>query len=216
MFYKCLQDAAWDQSLSRKLRADASLQLCYASLDGFGAAQNIPAALESIHNAALLGNSTACGLLRRIYKATGTELSSSLEEFSKQCLASAVIAGSLIARRELRPLDRILLRKSEESRRLLYGAMSEGKVLSADRVEMFYLPANMATLKILLQHGLDLRPPGALHVIATFLSRFKNTVLHAGAALGVDAEQFRTALSIASVRYLDLQDEAGNAPLILQ
>lgn len=215
MLYQCIQKVAEDDSMPRETRAHAYLQLGYANIDAFGTPQNISVALESLQKAAALGSVAAGSCVRRMYMAAGAEITPPLENSIKGWLSRAVESGSMLARHDLRLLDPDLLQKSEESLKLWIGARTstgDRTTSSAHNVDAFFLPINREVMKRALAPSEPWFP--GFKNIGMFMSRHKNTFLHAGAAVGVDAENFRSVVSFPSCR-IDEQDEAGNTPLIL-
>jgi ankyrin repeat protein len=218
MFFRSLQQVAEDDIISRGTRATAYLQLCYANIDSFGAVQDFGEALRCLKAAAKLGSPVAAAILRPLILATGQMLDRSLENDLKHWLAEGIKAGSISARNELRLLDEDLsaLKKAEEGLKLFMGAKSAtpSGVADADLIETFFLPANLAVMKMLLGPVQDpiLASLGAMGMC---MSRSMNTYLHAGAALGVDSNHFRNVISVADIRNINAQDDAGNTPLHL-
>ncbi|RYP28167.1 hypothetical protein DL767_007315 [Monosporascus sp. MG133] len=218
MFFRSLQQVAEDDGISRETRANAYLQLCYANIDSFGTVQDFGKALKSLKSAAQLGSHVAASILQPLILATGKTLDSSLGDDLKLWVAKAVEAGSLFARDQLRPVDEDLstLKKAEEPLRLFMGAKSatpEG-VATADLIEMLFLPVNLGVMKVNLD---AVQHPwlASLGAVGMFMSRSMNTYLHAGAALGVEPDHFRNAISVASLKTINAQDDAGNTPLHL-
>ncbi|GAB1315470.1 hypothetical protein MFIFM68171_05680 [Madurella fahalii] len=124
MFLLSLQKIATDDSISREMRANAYVQLCYANINSFGTARNFAEAIKCLKAAAGLGSVVAASILRPIMLATGQTLDSALEDDLKRWLVKAVEHCCLRARRELCLLDEdpTALRKAEEPHKLFMGA----------------------------------------------------------------------------------------------
>ncbi|KAE8446530.1 hypothetical protein EG329_011862 [Mollisiaceae sp. DMI_Dod_QoI] len=209
---------AEDDAISSETQANAYLQLCYANIDSFGTTRDFGEAIKCLKLAANLGSTIAASILRPLILATGKTLDHSLEKELKRWLVKAVEAGSLLARDGLRILDEepSILKKAEEPLKLFMGAKSarpEG-VATADLVETFFLPVNLGVMKTIL--GTNTNPVFAgMNVEGTFMSRSRNTHLHAGAALGVDPDHFRNVISVADLMSINAQDDIGNTALHL-
>ncbi|KAF9767615.1 hypothetical protein IL306_015197 [Fusarium sp. DS 682] len=218
MFFQSLEQVATNDAISRETRANAYLQLCYAYINSFGTAKDFSEAIKCLKTAAGLDSAVAASIFRPLMLATGHALDPALENDLKRWLAKAVGYGSLLARKELRFLDEdaTTLRKAEESSRLFMGAKkptAEG-VADADNIELMFLPANLGVMRVYLGAG---RHPvlDGLGTLAKFMSPSMNTYLHAGAALGVDPDHFRNAMSVVDNETINAQDDVGNTALHL-
>ncbi|KAK4112957.1 ankyrin [Canariomyces notabilis] len=219
MFLRSLEQIAADESNSDDTRAGAYLQLCYAHLDSFGTSTDFEKGIRCLKAAAGLGSTTAASILHPLILATGHTIDPEIEKSLKEWLVKAVAAGSLLARRELQMLDEdpATLRKAEEERRLWMGAKTPtaNGFADAEHVDKMFLPINLPVLQVLLGAGQEsvLEPLGGRQL--RFMSLSKNTYLHAGAALGVDHDHFRSAISVVDDETVNAQDQAGNTALHL-
>ncbi|OBT53788.1 hypothetical protein VE04_06861 [Pseudogymnoascus sp. 24MN13] len=218
MFHRSLDQVVANEALPADIKANAYMQLCFAHVDGFGTTQDYSEAIRCLKAAAELGSAVAASVFRPLMLATGHELNPELEASLTQWLVKAIENGSLLARRELQLLDGdpAVLKKAEEQLRLLVGAKTptEDGVAKTDMIDMMFLPANLGVMRIFM--GLSqYTVGGGLGVVPKFMSPSMNTYLHAGAALGVDAENFRSVLAIVDAETINAQDDTGNTALIL-
>jgi ankyrin repeat protein len=90
---------------------------------------------------------------------------------------------------------------------------AEGGPETPEIIEAFFQPANRQVMRIALG---DAGPPLALGFsnLGMVMSRFHNTFLHAGAAIGVDPDNFREVVAF-SRRSIDAKDDMGYSPLML-
>jgi len=219
MFLRSIETIATDESISADTRADAFLQLCYAHLDSFGTTVNFEAGITYLKEAVKLGSTTAASILDPLMAATGHTADPDLARCQRECLIKAVSDGFLFARKQLQKLDQNpeTLKKAEEKRRLWMGARSaaKGGVADADFIETIFLPHNLPALRGLMGVGQD-SPFSSLGVRPqVFMSLAMNTYLHAGAALGVDPDHFRNAISVVDDKMINHQDASGNTALHL-
>jgi len=198
---------------SAKKRAEASLQLCWAYIDGFGTAQDIHGALAWAEKAAELGSVSAGGLIKRIFESAQKTMAPDLQQRATEWQFKAVRSGSSIARDDLRRVDSDQCASAEEPFRIDLGAEMfdtiSSNVLHFDAVDAIFHPRNRANQRSLhLQAKLDVDS-------AIFsLSLKKNTPLHAGAAMGVGIQHFESYLEeFSTPEYINAEDVAGNTPL---
>lgn len=218
MFIESLKEISENEALSAEIRANAYMQLCYASIDLFGTSSDLCEGSTYLRKARDLGSVVAASILRPLMLAMGHTIDESYNNENKPWLIKAIGAGCLLARREFRLLTEHGegLREAEQQLRLLTGAkmMNEKGVADAEYVEMMFLPANQDVLRAFLGAG-RLPVIGTSSSMPSFMSRSMNTYLHAGVALGIDSEQFRTAVAMIDRKTINMQDNAGNTALHL-
>ncbi|KAM0540335.1 hypothetical protein ACHAPJ_013617, partial [Fusarium lateritium] len=218
MFLDSLKQVAENAALSAQIRADAYIQLCYAYIDAFGTGSDLVESMRCLKEARDLGSAVAASVFRPLMVATEHVFDEPLKRDLRPWLVKAVENGSLLARRDLLLLDKnsLTIRRAEEQTRLLMGARmpNDKGVADAEYIEMMFLPANLEVLRMLLGSG-QFPINGNLLSMPSFMSRSMNTYLHAGAALGIDPDHFRDAMSVVDAQTIDSQDSAGNTALIL-
>jgi ankyrin repeat protein len=197
---------------SAEERGEASLQLCWAHIDGFGTPQDIHGALAWAERAAKLGSISAGGLIKRIFDSAGKAMDLDLQQKCTEWQFKAVRSGLSITREELRQVDSDQCASAEEPFRITLGAEMVDRAVSSDilhfdRVNMLFHPTNRDAMhQCHLQAG---RYEGI-----PFLSFKKNTFLHAGAAMGVDIQHFDSYIKeFHYQKYINAKDVAGNTPL---
>ncbi|KAG7286778.1 hypothetical protein NEMBOFW57_009094 [Staphylotrichum longicolle] len=223
MFLRSVEQIAADETIARERRAKAYLQLCYAHLNSFGTITNFDEGVQCLKTAAKLGSTTAATMLGPVLAATGHAVGAELAASIRQWLVRAVGVGSILARRQLQMLDNDpeTMRKAEEDRRLWMGArIPTGKeVAEARYIDMVFFPANLPVMRTFLGVGGEesvFERMGVRQLPVSFLSYEMNTYLHAGAALGVDPDHFRNAISMVDdLDTIDAQDKNGNTALLL-
>ncbi|KAH0543149.1 hypothetical protein FGG08_002494 [Glutinoglossum americanum] len=210
-FLESTRKVALDESADDSDRGEASLQLCWAYIDGFGTSQDIHAALAWIEMAAEFGNVSAGGLIKRVFDSAGKPMSQSLQQKGTEWLSKAVRWGLSIAREELKRIDMEQCALAEEPFKVALGAqMLDGATSSNfthfNLIDGLFHPRNRDAMR-----GLHLRVGHGTEGIP-FLGLQKNTHLHAGAAMGVDIQYFDSYIK-EFPNYIDAKDAAGNTPL---
>jgi len=219
MFLQSIEATATDERISVDTRAEAYLQLCYAHFDSFGTTADFETGFTYLKEAVKLGSTTAASILNPLMAATEHTADPELANRQRECLIKAVNDGFIFARKQLQELDQNpeTLKKAEEERRLWMGAKSaaKGGVADANFIETIFLPHNLPALRGLLGLGQD----GVFSLLGArpkmFMSFAMNTLLHAGAALGVDPDHFRNAISVVDDTMVNHQDASGNTALHL-
>ncbi|KAM0489969.1 hypothetical protein ACHAP8_012032 [Fusarium lateritium] len=218
MFIESLKQVSENKALSAEVRANAYLQLCYASIDLFGTSDDSLDATKCLREARDLGSAVAASIFRPMMLATGHTIDESFNNEQKPCLLKAITNGCLLARKELLLLseDRKALDDAEQYERLFTGAkmMNDKGIADAEYIETMFLPANQQVLRMFLGAG-QLPINGILSSVPSFMSRSMNTYLHAGAALGIDPDHFRNAMAVVDTETINMQDNAGNTALHL-
>ncbi|VTO81492.1 unnamed protein product [Fusarium graminearum] len=218
MFIESLKEISENKALSVEIRANAYMQLCYASIDLFGTSSDLFEGSTYLRKAIDLGSVVAASIFRPFMLAMGHTIDETFNNEHQSWLIKAIGAGCILARREFLLLteDHKVLSEAEQQLRLLMGAkmMNEKGVADAEYIEMMFLPANQEVLRAFLGAG-RLPVIGMSSSMSSFMSRSMNTYLHAGAALGIDPEQFRTAVAKVDTNIIDMQDNAGNTALHL-
>ena len=183
---------------SAKKRAEASLQLCWANIDGFGTPQDIHGALAWAEKAAELGSVSARGLIKRMFESAGKPMEPDLQQRATEWQLKAVRSGLSIARDDLRQVDSD--RCASAVKVGLGAKMLFGNTMSRDLIDMFDPKNRAAGLLLQLQE---------LAILC--LTVKKSTFLHAGAAMGVDIQHFESYLE--DPEHINVEDVAGNTPL---
>ncbi|CEI67966.1 hypothetical protein FVEN_g7761 [Fusarium venenatum] len=218
MFIESLKQVSENKAFSAEVRANAYMQICYASIDLFGIPSNSLDARQYLLEARDLGSAVAASIFHPLMLATGYTIDESFNNEQKPWLLKAITNGCLLARREFLLLlgDQEALNEAEKHQRLLAGAreMNDKGVADAEYIETMFLPANQQVLKMLLGAG-QFPINGIMSSVPSFMSRSMNTYLHAGAALGIDPDHFRNAMAVVDEETINMQDNAGNTALHL-
>ena len=201
---------AMDEKADDFERSEACLQICWAFIDGFGTAQDVPTARAWAQKAANYGSLLAATFLKLLYDMTGDIMDTVLQRHWTEWLEIATRRGLERARKELSLVDAHKCKLAEQPFQVNMGAKQQEenpfKLERFEIIDQLFHPRNRTNL---LNKHEQARRAGSLGV---FMTTERNTCLHAGAALGINLENFGSFASHIPY-FIDTVDIFGNTAL---
>jgi ankyrin repeat protein len=200
------------QAVDRITRIDSLFQLSLQTFDGFGSTDDsMASAASSMRKAALAGQPTARVMLGQFYEASGVEVDAAMRSECETLLVEAVERGSLFARIWLRRSNPEALKEAERKQAQKVAGVSLGQEKDSqfhpkDMVDGLFGETAFASFAPRLSAF-----PG---IQTLWLSERRNSLLHTGAAFGVNPDRFRLFLGVLRGT-INARDSAGNTALLI-
>ena len=213
MLHQCLTEITENPKAVDWITGIESLfQLSLQTFDGFGQTEDsMASAVSLMRNAAMAGEPIAQVMLGQFYEASGVVMDATMRNECETLLVQGVENGSLLARIWLHRYNPEALRKAEQNQAQKVAGVSLGKENDSrfhlkDMIDGLFSECAFTSMSSLLS--------AVPRMQSMWLGQRRNSLLHTGAAFGVNPDRFRAFLGLLR-SIINTRDNDGNTPLLL-